>query len=52
MKQIYNYTKDKSPSTIQGCVELIKDMHTAKLAQQASAAVTLEYLKFIAGKAN
>ena len=33
-------------------VELLKDAHTAKLAQQASAAVTLEYLTVIADKAN
>ena len=33
-------------------VELFKDAHTTQLVQQAIAAVTLEYLTVIAGKAN
>ena len=38
VRPIYTYIKDKSPSTIQGCVELLKQAHTAQLAQQAGAA--------------
>ena len=34
------------------CVELLKQAHTARLAQQAGAADKIRYLTVIAGKAN
>ena len=52
VRPIYTYIKGKSPSTIQGCVELLKQAHTAQLAQQAGAADTIRYLTVDAGKAN
>ena len=52
VRPIYTYIKGKSPSTIQGCVELLKMAHTAQLAQQAGAAVNIQYLAVVAGKAN
>ena len=51
VRPIYTYIKDKSPSTIQGCVELLKQAHTVQLAQQEGAA-DIRYLTVDAGRAN
>ena len=44
VQPIHTYIKEKSPSTIQGCVELLKMAHTAQLAQQAGAALNIQLL--------
>ena len=49
LRPIYTYIEGKSPSTIQGCVKILR---AAQHAQQASLAVTLEYLTVIADHAN
>ena len=52
VQPIYTYIKDKSPSTIQGCGELLKMAHIVQLVEQAGVAVNLQYLAVNASKAN
>ena len=49
MRPIYTYIKGKSPSTIQGCVEILKP---AQHIQQACATAYLEYLAGDTSQAN
>ena len=51
VRPIYRYIKGKSPSTIQGCVELLKQAHITQLAQQSGTAV-IRYLIVDACRAN